>query len=73
MQGMLEGTRVASRKKVATTSHFSLDDPDLLRKFKKAAKEAGQRSLKSKQSARATLVREGFITKSGRLTKNYSR
>jgi hypothetical protein len=56
-----------------TMTRFSLDDPDLLRKFKKAAKEAGEQSLKSKQSARATLVREGFITRSGRLTKNYSR
>ncbi len=55
------------------TGRFSLDDPDLLRKFKKAAKEAGLRSLKSKRAARATLLKEGFITKSGRLTKNYSR
>ncbi|HEY0395165.1 MAG TPA: hypothetical protein VGD01_11785 [Candidatus Elarobacter sp.] len=60
-------------KAIARMSHFSLDDPDLLRKFKKAAKKAGQQSLKSKRSARATLLREGFITKSGRLTKNYSR
>lgn len=52
---------------------FNPDDPDLLRKFKKAAKQAGQESLKSKESARATLEKEGFITKSGRLTKNYSR
>ena len=59
--------------KPAMISRFSLDDPDLLEKFKNAAKEAGKRSLKSKRAARATLVKEGFITKSGRLTKNYSR
>ncbi len=50
---------------------FDPDDPDLLRKFEKAAKEASRRSLKSKRAARATLMKEGFITKSGRLTKNY--
>lgn len=53
------------------TARFNLDDPDLLRKFKKAAKEASRRSLKSKRATRARLMKEGFITKSGRLTKNY--
>lgn len=50
---------------------FDIDDPDLLRKFKEAIKKAGRRSLKSKRAARAALQKEGFITKSGRLTKNY--
>jgi len=57
--------------KTSMTARFNLDDPDLLRNFKKAAKEASRRSLKSKRAARARLMKEGFITKSGRLTKNY--
>lgn len=53
-------------------SRFNVDDPDLLRKFKKAAQKYSARSLKSKRSARAALIRDGIVTKSGRLTKNYS-
>ena len=50
---------------------FDPDDPDLLRKFEKAIEKAGRRSLKSKRAARAKLMKLGFITKSGRLTKKY--
>jgi len=54
-------------------SRFNLDDPDLLGKFKKAAQTYSARTLKSKKTAKAALVRDGILTKSGRLTKNYNR
>jgi len=56
---------------ISTMKLFNPDDPDLLRKFEKAIEKAGRRSLKSKRTARAALMKEGFITKSGRLTKRY--
>ncbi len=52
---------------------FDINDPNVLEKFKKAAADDSKRSLKSKQAAQATLIKEGILTKSGRLTKNYSR
>jgi len=54
-------------------SRFNVDDPDLVKKFKKAARAYSARSLKSKKTAMAALIRDGILTKSGRLTKNYSR
>jgi hypothetical protein len=62
-----------SKPRPIMATRFNLDDPDLLRKFKKAARTYSARSLKSKKTARAALVRDGIVTKSGRLTKNYSR
>lgn len=62
-----------SKSSPITARRFNLDDPDLLRKFKKAAQNYRARSLKSKKSARAALIKDGILTKSGRLTKNYSR
>jgi hypothetical protein len=48
-----------------------IDDPDLLRKFKKAIKKAGDARSSRSELLAPPLRKEGFITKSGRLTKNY--
>ena len=61
------------KRRPITVTHFDIDDPDLLERFKKAADAERARTLKSKKTARAALVRAGILTKSGRLTKNYNR
>lgn len=68
-----EAITIMSKPRPTMPSRFNLDDPDLLRKFKMAANALSSRSLKSKRSARAALVKDGILTKTGRLTKNYSR
>jgi len=60
-----------SKRRPTVVSRFDINDPDLLSKFKKAAKRLSAVTLKSKASARAALIEDGIITKSGRLTKNY--
>ena len=61
-----------AKSKPIMTNGFNLDDPQLLKKFKKAARTYGARFGTSKDAARARLVEEGILTKTGRLTKNYS-
>jgi hypothetical protein len=63
----------AGKTRCVVASRFNLDDPGLLGKFKRAAQAYSALSLKSKETARAALIRDGILTKSGRLTKNYSR
>ena len=62
-------------KRLAPTKNglFDLSDPQLLVKFRRAASDYSARSLKSKRTAKAALIRDGILTKKGRLTKNYSR
>lgn len=55
------------------SDRFDINNPKLLHLFKEAAAADSRRSLKTVESARATLIKEGIVTKSGRLTKNYSR
>jgi hypothetical protein len=50
-------------------SGFDIDDPDIVRKFKEAAKKycADQ----SAEAILARLVKDGILTKSGRFTKRF--
>ena len=53
-------------------SRASLDSPEAVEFFRKAAKAFTSRAAKSQESARKVLVAEGIYTKSGKLTKRYS-
>ena len=45
--------------------------PTFSRDFRKAAKAFTKRAPASPEAARAVLVKEGILTKSGKLSKNY--
>jgi predicted deacylase len=63
---------VASNGK-ASRSRAVLDprSPTFSREFRKAAKAFTKRATASPEAALAVLVKEGILTKSGKLSKNY--
>ncbi len=66
-------TAVASSNGTARRPRPNLDprSPTFSRDFQKAAKAFTKRATASPEAARAVLVKEGILTKSGRLSKNY--
>jgi hypothetical protein len=55
------------------TPHIVLDprSPSFSRNFRRAAKAFTKRATASPEAALAVLVKEGILTPSGRLSKNY--
>jgi hypothetical protein len=64
---------VASSNEKAGRARPLLDprSPTFSRDFRKAAKDFTKRATASPEAARAVLVKEGILTKSGKLSKNY--
>ena len=58
-------------KEAKIIANWDFNSPECLELFRKAAKESTAEGTKSKASARRVLIKDGIITKSGKLTKNY--
>ena len=58
-------------KKEAERTPLDLRSPTFARDFRKAAREFTARVTATPEAARAQLVKEGILTKSGKLSKNY--
>lgn len=48
-----------------------LNTPQAVEIFRKAADAFNARAMKSPEAARQVMIDEGFVTKSGKLTKRY--
>jgi hypothetical protein len=52
-------------------SRFDLNDPSIVKEFEKAAADHKREASSSPATARETLMKEGVLTKSGRLAPKY--
>ncbi len=58
-------------KESKAIANWDFNSPECLQIFRKEAKEFTAQASKSQATAREVLIKEGIITKSGKLTKNY--
>lgn len=58
-------------KEAKIIANWDFNSPKCLELFRKAAKEATAEATKSQATARQVLIKDGIITKSGKLTKKY--
>ena len=58
-------------KEAKIIANWDFNSPECLEIFLKEAKEFTARATKSPATARQVLIKEGIITRSGKLTKNY--
>jgi hypothetical protein len=59
------------KKQRAMSARFDVNDPTVFERFEKAAAVHTRASTRSKSSARKTLIREGILTRSGKIAKKY--
>ena len=64
-------TALPKAKTVRSRPLLDLRSPTFSRDFRKAAKAFTKRATASPEAALAVLVKEGILTKSGKLSKNY--
>jgi hypothetical protein len=57
--------------KHAMPAKFDLNDPSIVGEFERAAATHKRASTRSKSTAMKALVKEGVLTKNGRLTAKY--
>ncbi len=60
------------RADVFFVGKLDMNSPATLEKFENASKAYTLKAVKSKASAIKTLKKEGFLTKSGKLSKSYT-